>query len=103
MPLIYSPQPSRSYLTVQNSSTLKESGHFTSHHLYVAQRKDTEPFASHSDNANDPANPIVSAISSTTGVELTSLALAGQLQRLFQLGEPRTAGLGALGMSNSFG
>ncbi|ORY72891.1 copper amine oxidase [Leucosporidium creatinivorum] len=65
------------YLTVQNSSNLKEAGHFTSNHLFVAQRRDTEPFASHSDNSNDPGNPIVNFndFSNSEGLEQQDLVL----------------------------
>ncbi|TEB24011.1 copper amine oxidase [Coprinellus micaceus] len=45
--------------TVLESSIIKESGHFATHHLYVTKAKDTEKHLSHSANNMDSAYPIV--------------------------------------------
>lgn len=45
--------------TVQDSSILKESAHFGTHHMYVTKHKDTEKQLSHSSNNMDSGKPVV--------------------------------------------
>ncbi|TFK22683.1 copper amine oxidase [Coprinopsis marcescibilis] len=45
--------------TVLESSIIKESAHFATHHMYVTKRKDSELHLSHSSNNMDSGKPIV--------------------------------------------
>ena len=49
----------RNYLQIENSSTLSNSANWATHHLYAAQRKDTEPHSASPYNTYDPAVPLV--------------------------------------------
>ena len=47
------------HLTVQNSTNLKNSVNWASHHLYAVQQKDTEPRSVYAFSSLDPARPVV--------------------------------------------
>lgn len=53
------PGHSPTHLIQQHSSSLKESGNFGKHHIYVAKRKDSEPRSSSKHNNNYPMDPPV--------------------------------------------
>ncbi|EER23430.1 Copper amine oxidase, putative [Coccidioides posadasii C735 delta SOWgp] len=50
---------STTYLTVQNSESLKRSGGWATHNLYALKRKDTEPHSTSSYNNLDVGDPVI--------------------------------------------
>ena len=59
MRLIVLATGNRNYLVIQDSSSLSNSVHFATNHLYAVQRKDTEPHSSSPYNGYDPSVPMV--------------------------------------------
>lgn len=50
---------STAHLTIVNSTNLKNSVNWATHHLFAVQQKDTEPRSVYSFSSLDPAHPVV--------------------------------------------
>jgi len=47
------------HLTARNSTTVKQTANFATHHLFVTKQKDTEPVSSTFENLLDPDDPLI--------------------------------------------